>query len=224
VGDDDSRSCWERRTTMPLDDRLRHGLHAEAAGIEPDVERHLERVRGRSRHMTAPVGRLAVAGIVAIAVVAVVRISSVDPVSVVMSMFEPAPTIAPVVSDDPVDPSDPLAGTYRLHLDDTDAVVAESGMAGDWEVTLAANSAITLTAPDGYSAALEESVTGYVYAIRDDRLYTNLFARHLAQGCAGSGTYRWHFTDGRLALEGIEDMCLARLALLASQPWTPVTE
>ena len=75
---------------MPLDDRLRQGLNEEAAGIEPDVGRHLALVRGRARGRGMPARRLAVAVVAVTAVVLLAWGTSIDPAGVLDGLREHA--------------------------------------------------------------------------------------------------------------------------------------
>jgi hypothetical protein len=207
---------------MPLDDRLRDALHSSASSVEPDVEHHLERVRGRSgRRGTAPVATLALAAVAVIAVIVGVREGVLDSVA---ALLAPARTSGPGASSGPAADSDVLVGTFRVTLDGRDPTIASNEMVGTWELTLRADSGVSISAPDTFGARLGRSLTGAVYALRDDRLYTNLFARQLGHDCAGSGAYRWELVDDRLILEVSDDLCLPRVALLTSNAWSRIPD
>ena len=205
---------------MPLDDRLRASLRGAADDVRPDVEHHLARVRQRSRRRSIPASQL-LASVASVAVVVILlRSLSLDPLAMVASVVAPGDPVTVASSAEPVDTTDALAGTYEVHLDDTVPDGGAASLAGDWELTLGADSIIVLTPPDTIEAPTTLPLEGYVYALRGDRLFTNLFARHFEQGCLGSGTYRWELVDTHLAFEAVDDMCLQRIALLTYASWT----
>lgn len=204
---------------MPLDDRLRESLRGAADDVRPGVELHLARVRQRSRRRSIPAGG-PIASVAAIAIAAVLlRTLSVDPLAMVASVMGPGEPTAVVSSLQPSDPDDALVGTYAARLEDAGPGAGTAPLAGDWEITLGADSRLVVTPPDSFEAPSTLPLEGYVYALRDDRLYTNLFARHFPQGCSGSGTYRWGLEDAHLTIEVMDDMCLQRIALLTSGNW-----
>lgn len=209
---------------MPLDDRLRESLHGAAVEVRPDVELHLARVRQRSRRRAIPASGL-VASVAAIAVaVVLLRTLSVDPLAMVASVVGPGGQSTLVSSPEPAGPADALVGTYVVHLEGAAPDGGAALLAGVWEITLGADASLELTPPDTFEASSSLPLDGYVYALRDDRLFTNLFARHFPQGCTGSGTYRWKLVDTHLAVEALDDMCLQRIALLTAESWTRVGE
>src|SRR5262245_58628074 len=89
---------------MSMDDRLRSGLQAGAADIEPDVERHLSIVTRRSRDRSTIVPATAM---VLIAVTAAISL---------VLLYRPGHTSEPAA---PHDPADVLVGTYRVRLDES---------------------------------------------------------------------------------------------------------
>ena len=86
---------------MSMDDRLRSGLRAGAADIEPDVEHHLSIVTRRSRDRSTIVPATATALVVIVAAISLVLFYRPDDVS------EPA-TLQ--------DAADVLVGTYRVRI------------------------------------------------------------------------------------------------------------
>ena len=209
---------------MPLDHRLRASLRGAADDVRPDVEHHLARVRQRSRRRSIPASQLLVS-VAAIAIVVVLlRGQSLDPLAMIASVFTPGDQVTVASSPEPVDTTDALVGTYDVRLDDAVPDGGAASLAGDWELTLGADSSIVLTPPDTFEAPTTLPLEGYVYALRGDRLFTNLFARHFEQGCSGSGTYRWGLVDTHLTIEVLDDMCLQRIALLTYGSWTRVSE
>jgi hypothetical protein len=198
---------------MPLDGRLRDALYAEAATVEPDVERRLGVVVGRTeRRSSRALGALATAAVALVILVVVVRTVPVDPLAVFQS-----PAATPTISIPPADAGDRLVGTYRASFDVGD--LARSDLTGEWTLILGADSSVAAIAPPGFSATSDAPLDGYLYAIRDDELYINLFARHLERSCVASGSYRWQVADGRLTLEVEADPCEPRAALLTSRSW-----
>jgi hypothetical protein len=95
---------------MPLDDRLRQALDDEAAGIEPDVGRHLAVVRGRARERGMPARRLAVAVAAATAVVLLAWGATIDPEGILDSLLEPQSVSAPGASTRSLDDDASIAG------------------------------------------------------------------------------------------------------------------
>ncbi len=165
---------------------------------------------------------LASVAVIAVLVV-LLRSQSLDPLAMVASIVAPGDQATVASSPEPVDTSGELVGTYEVHLDDTVPDGGAASLTGDWELTLGADSSIVLTPPDTFEAPTPLPLEGYVYALRGDRLFTNLFARHFPQGCTGSGTYRWQLVDAHLVIEAVDDMCLQRMALLTSASWTLVS-
>jgi hypothetical protein len=197
---------------MPLDRRLRDALHAEAATVEPDVEHRLGAVVGRTvRRSPRALGALAGATAVLAFLVVVIPTVPADPLAVFQS-----PQATPT-SEPSADPADRLVGMYRASVAGSDA--DGLGLSGEWMLTLGADSTVAAIAPPRFATTSDAPLDGYLYAIRGDELYINLFARHLERSCVASGSYRWQLTDGRLTLEVGSDPCAARVALLTSRPW-----
>ena len=204
--------------------RLRESLRGAADDVRPDVEHHLARVRHRSRRRSIPASQF-LASVAAVAVVVILlRSLSLDPLAMVASVVAPGDQTPVASSGEPVDTTDELVGTYQVHLDDTVPGGGAASLAGDWEMTLGADASIVLSPPDTFEAPTTLPLEGYVYALRGDRLFTNLFARHFEQGCLGSGTYRWGLEDAHLTIEVMDDMCLQRISLLTSRSLTLVRE
>jgi hypothetical protein len=191
---------------MSMDDRLRSGLQAGAADIEPDVERHLSIVTRRSRDRSTIVPATAMALVAVVAAISMVLFYLPDEAS------EPAT---------PQDPADVLVGTYRVRLDESQQM-SEPTLLGEWELEFDAHSGITVTAPASFVPASGVSLSGYAYALRGDSVTTNLLTRELGYDCAGPGSYRWHKTGSGLAFETIDDTCRERVAILTSGAWTKV--
>jgi hypothetical protein len=193
-------------------------LAEEAAGIEPDVERHLARVRGRARERNVSARRLTAAVVAVTAIVLFAWGAAIGPVGILDSLREPHSVSAPRASTKPLDGEASLVGTYRATLDERDGAVDPS-IVGDWELTLGPASRLVVVPTDGFVAAHGAPSGADVYAIDGDLLYTNLFGRQLGHDCASAGTYRWHVESGRLTLVTVDDMCRHRVAVLASREW-----
>ena len=202
---------------MPLDRRLREGLRREAATFTPDVERNLAKVAARGR--PAPARGLALVATAVILLVVAIRIGGGDPLAMVAGVLSPDRSLKPSASSAST-ADDRLAGTYRVTLDGGDVTVVSLTMGGEWIVSLRTDSGIELTAPTTFAADDPAALTGYIYATRGDLFYTNAFAHHFSQGCAGSGTYRWSMVAGGLHFELVEDSCPARVALMTGSDWT----
>jgi hypothetical protein len=210
---------------MPLDDRLRDALRSEASTVAPDLERRLDAVvRSRDRRRPTRAFQLAAAAVGVLLLAVVVRSGPVDPIAGLRSLLSSSVEEAPGSTPAPTSTAETIVGSYVVRIASSDPAVASLGMAGQWELALASDSTITIVAPDGFATRSGEPLSGYIYAIRDDELHTNLFARHLGRSCVGSGAYRWHLDAGQLALERIDDPCAARDALLTSTPWQRIPE
>jgi hypothetical protein len=207
---------------MTLDDRLRQVLEEEAAGIEPDVGRHLALVRGRARERGSSARRLTAA----VAVTAVALLAwgvAMDPVGVLDPLREPHSVSAPGASTKPLDGEASLVGMYRATLDERDGAMDPS-IVGDWELTLGPASRLAVLPPDAFVVTHGAPSGPDVYAIDADLLYTNLFGRQLGHDCASAGTYRWHVESERLTLVTVDDKCRHRTAVLASHGWARLDE
>ena len=202
---------------MPLDDRLRTSLRGAADDVRPDVEHHLARVRQRSQRTTMAQGGLlvsvAVVALLAVAGVVVLRGAVLDPAA-------PGQRATIATSPEPRDQADALAGTYHARLGGLGIDGSAASMAGDWELTLGSDSRISLTPPAGFETPSGSALDGYAYVLRGPSFFTNLFARHFEHSCVGSGTYRWELVDAQLAISAVDDLCLPRIAVLTTEPWT----
>src|SRR6478672_11414656 len=116
---------------MSLDRRIRDQLRREAAGIEPDVERHLGAVEARARRRGG-IGASTILLAAAIVVAAIILrlpdsrfgagpASSNLPTQVASASASPAPATYPEI-----------AGTYVATLSDADTAVKRDGVSGTW--------------------------------------------------------------------------------------------
>jgi hypothetical protein len=192
---------------MPLDDRLREGLRADADLVVPDTDRHLAVVRGRGRVGPSTTGWLvaATATIVVIAVL-VLGIPPGAPSTGPGATNEPTPRASSVVPPG-------LEGTgWTVTLLASDPGVAELGMAGAWSIRFGRDSAMAVTSP-----ALATSRDAY--ALDDGVFATNLFASDHDSTCAGPGEYHVSLGAGRVTFSG-SDTCAQRRVLLTTRPWS----
>lgn len=196
---------------MRIDDRLRDGLRHDAAAIEPDVERHLDRVVRRSRGGSRPARSLAALAASIVALLVLVQLAGIVP------MAPPAPTRPPAASPSP--DGHPLAGTYRVVLDAADPAVGALGMGGAWTVTLGRDASVVLGPPASFTTASGGTASRATYAVTGDRLYTSVLARDLGPECASPGSYHWELDAGSVRFALADDPCRARIALFTSTPW-----
>ncbi len=180
---------------MPLDDRLRQALSRSAADVHPDVERHLERVMQRARSHTRRrwlVGSLAVAA----AIVAVVVVD--------LGVIQNPPTPAAAA----------VEGRYTAQVDQSETLLDERQMGGDWSLQFDTGGIVEVTAPSSYRGILST----VLYHVSGDSLRINLFETDLCSG-EGLGTYTWQTSNGTLHFTVGEDTCAERVALLTEREW-----
>jgi hypothetical protein len=198
-----------------MDDRLRSGLREDVSGIEPDVEQHLAAVKRSVAPRSLPTSGLVVVA-VAFAAIAFIGTGAFRPVAELVGLLEPQPAVVPEAPTDADEPAAALDGVYSAGADGTEEWPT---LAGDWTLSLGADSSLALRAPAAFIESTDAQTSGYVYGLRGDLLFTNLFTRGPARGCAGPGTYRWALTGDRLSFELVEDTCILRTLLLTGQPW-----
>ncbi|MCY7418013.1 MAG: hypothetical protein LH650_05875 [Chloroflexi bacterium] len=204
---------------MPLDQRLRDGLHRDADPIEPDVLAGLESVTRRASRSSGTTGRLMLSAAAIIVVLVLVRLAGVGP------HIEVAPGATPsgATSRSP-STGDPaaLVGTWTVTLAPADTGVGPLGMVGDWTMRLGADSTVEVVPPPGFHPPSGSDPGGYAYAVTGPSLVTNLFTRDFAASCAGSGGYTWSADDTSLRLTMTADTCEPRRVLLGTGDWTAV--
>lgn len=181
---------------MSFERRLRDGLAAAAARVEPDTERALVRVwlHRRRRRLFRPL----------FAVVAVA-------VSVAMTVL-----LVPVVLAISAERRDEavtreLAATYTAELPDTPGL----NLAGRWFLTVRADGSANVGGPPGLTIRGPGPAGTYV-RLDDERLRTNLFYNDL---CTGEGLYGWRRDGDVLTFTVVEDTCAARRMLLTTSTW-----
>ncbi|MDP4501170.1 hypothetical protein [Nonomuraea turcica] len=178
---------------MSFERRLREGLVAAAARVEPDTERALVRVRlhRRRRRLFRPL----------VAVVAVAMTVLLVPVVLALSAER---------RDEAV--TRELAATYTAELPDTSGL----NLAGRWFLTVRPDGSANVGGPPGLTVRGPGPAGTYV-RIDDERLRTNLFYNDL---CTGEGLYGWRRDGDVLTFTVVEDTCAARRMLLTSSPWS----
>ncbi len=190
---------------MSVDDRLRHGLGANATAFEPEVETSLDAVRRRGRR--AARARLARAGGLVVAAAATAVLVAVVVRPGVPDDRSPAP---PVIA-----PS-PTAELFNRYEAD---VTRPRSLAGRWGLELTGNGSATVTPPDGYAGV----VSGTIFTADRARLRINLFAQDV---CAdlGNGEYAWSREGDRLVLAVSNDSCAARTRFFSDNEWVEVSQ
>jgi hypothetical protein len=191
---------------MPLDDRIRDSLRRDAAAIHPDVEHHLERVARGSRPASRPARSLVALAASIVGLVVLVQLAGIAPMAT-------GPTGRPTATESPT--GHPLAGTYRVILDSSEADIGALDMGGAWTITLGADAAVGIVPPASFRTRIGRSA----YAVVGDLLHTSALARDLGPQCAGSGTYRWELRRDGLHFTLRDDTCRARVVLFTSAPW-----
>jgi hypothetical protein len=193
---------------MSFDRRIRSGLHRDAQGIEPDVERHLAAVSRHAERSPMRVGGLLAAAAVVIALVVFLRLQIDDEA-----------VTSPGAVPSPIGPEGAWVTTLSTDQPDVESL----GMAGTWSIQYLENGSLVVTAPQTFPAPSRTVPARYIYAITGDSLLTNLFASDYTAACAGPGTYDWTVVSGDLVLRVVEDTCVARRTLLATAPWARPT-
>ncbi len=192
---------------MPVERRLREGLHRNADALDPEVDVFLTAVVDRSRRrLTAH--RMALAAVVA-AAVAVALVLGPRVVESIRTSKVGRPATTPVVTT----PPRALAGTFSGRLrPGLDAVRADR-MAGTWSIRMHRDGTMTVHGPTSFIGALE----GYRFRPQGSVLRTDLFDQDVCKGFP-RGTYRWSGSGDALVFTVSRDPCDARVALLTSTP------
>ncbi len=159
---------------MPLDQRLRDGLHRDADAIEPDVLAGLESVTRRASRGPGTTGRLMLSAAAIIVVLVLVRIAGVAP------HIEVAPGATPsTMNGSSASPSSSagfgrgVTGTWMVTLAPADTGVESLGLAGDWTMRLGADSTVEVVPPQGFQTPSGGDPGGYAYAVTGPSLVTN---------------------------------------------------
>ena len=194
---------------MSVDQRLRAGLHAEAAALPPaTVERDLALVNARVglRRRRRWASGIAIAALGAAASVAV----GAKLVTIVDDVRDP--DAASPAARMPTE----LIGDYVVDIPDT-TEANRLQVNGRWVVRIAADGTLDLTAPqDGADGAADASIR----LERDHRVVTN--ALHSVPGCQAEpavGTYEYTLGRDDLTFEVVGADCLGRILLFTSAPW-----
>jgi len=195
---------------MRVERRIREGTERNAAVLDPDVERSLERVVRRTRRRVLVHRMLTAAVTIPTVMLAVVfgprvfetRGSNAPPV---IHATRPTPT-----------PSPPLfTGTFTRTLDGNLAVVRANGTAGTWTLTADTNGRMRLVAPPSFAQ-------GAAYRLFE-RSANVVQTDALGHGpCKGlpAGTYSWARAGRVLMFTVLRDQCDARVSVISAGPWT----
>jgi hypothetical protein len=193
---------------MPIDRRLREGIHRLTAEFEPDVDRNLRQSYRRARRAIA----LRRTG-AAIAVVAALVVGFLAVPGAIDSLRD-AQRQRPATS--PIPSPRVIAGIYETVIPNDLPGVRKNGLAGIWTIGLGTDGIMTVSAPASFDGVL----SGILYRVEGDRFRTNLFVQDV---CSGAPVvYLWAEDGGELSFTPVNDPCEGRVALLASAPWTRV--
>lgn len=192
---------------MSLDRKLRDGLDRATTPVDPDVERHLHQSLRRG-HRGIRLRRAATTVPAAVAIVAAVAFGP-RVLDVIGDRGTPAERPTPSVV-----PTSPLVGNYTTTLPERPGTIAETGMAGRWDLRLEPNGVVLLSAPPGFPG----TVSAVSYEAEGSRFRINAFANDLCS-TQSIGTYRWAREGSSVNFTPIEDPCAVRMALLTTRPW-----
>lgn len=186
---------------MPVDDRLRVGLTANAAALrEPDVELLLGQAfaahRRRQARRWAGVAGLAAAACAALVVT-------------LMAQPAPKPEPAPPVGPTPTTLQDRYAGLV--------APFAEAPQAsGRWALAVGADGKVTATPPNRYGRG-EPLVAGRFG--RGGVFGTDAFSQNNHICDSPGGRYRMTTRGDRLIFESVADSCVSRVQFFTKTTW-----
>jgi hypothetical protein len=200
---------------MSLDRRLREGLGRITAGIDPDVDWHLHQAVRSARRRVA-LRRAGATLAVAAAIIASVVIGPRALDALWSSSRQPAagpppPTVAAPTTLG----NQAIAGTYSRTVPADDPDARSNRLAGRWRIKLRPDGTMAVTAPAGFTGVL----SGSQFQVQADTFRTTLFIQDLCSNLPVP-TYRWTRVGDRLRFTPVDDRCRARVAVLASGPWT----
>jgi hypothetical protein len=193
---------------MPVERRLREGLHRNADALDPDVDAFLATVvhrGGRRMFARRTVWAAMVAAAVASAVVLGPRV-----VDAIRTSKLGLPATTPSVT---MTPPQGLAGTFTGRLRPGLEAVRVDRMAGTWTIGMHPDGTITVQGPPTFNGVLG----GYRFQPRGSLFRTDLFEHDACKGFP-RGTYRWSGSGSALTFTVSRDPCDARVALLTSTP------
>jgi hypothetical protein len=200
---------------MSLDRRLREGLERVTSGIDPDVDWHLHQaVRGARRRVALRRAGAALAAAAAIITGVVLGPRALD--ALWNSTGQPsAGQPAPTVNEPTTVGNQAIAGTYRRTVSLGNLDAQNNRLAGRWRIELRPDGTMAVRAPAAFTGVL----SGSQFQVQADSFRTTLFIQDL---CANLPvpTYRWTRVGDRLRFTPVDDRCRARVAVLASGPWT----
>ena len=161
-------------------------------------DRMLERGRRRSRNrrLSALVCGVVVAGVIA----------------VILRLVTPTDRTEPVPAN-----RQSVAGTYEMRLTNDDPGVALAGMAGRYELRLSASGSLELTAPRRFDLPGDP----IRFDVGNGLLTTDAF---VGSRCKSTAAYGVDAGIGLLTLAPVQEGCELRRIILASHPWTLMTD
>jgi hypothetical protein len=193
---------------MPVERRLREGLHRNADALHPEVDAFLATVvhRGKRRMI---VRRMVVAAGVAAAVAGALMIGPRVVDAIRTSKLE-LPATTPSIT---VTPPRGLAGTFTGQLRPGLEAVRTDRMAGMWTISMHPDGTMAVQGPPTFSGVLG----GYRFQPHGAVFRTDLFEHDVCNGLP-RGAYRWSGSGSTLTFTVARDPCDARVALLTSTP------
>jgi hypothetical protein len=201
---------------MSIDRRLREGVGRITSEVDPDVDRHLDQARRHARRKIA--FRRAGAVLAAAGVIAGVVLLGPHAIDALgnLTRQQPASNPTPRQHSTILIGNQAIAGTYGRTVPADEAIIRTDHLAGRWSMTLRPDGTMAMIAPRPFTGVL----SGILYHIQGNRFRTNLFVQDLCSNVAV--TYQWTRSGSELSLTPLDDPCEARVALLASGPWTRV--
>jgi hypothetical protein len=200
---------------MSLDRRLREGLERITAGIDPDIDWRLRRAMRDARRRVAlrrAGATLAVAAAIIVSVVLGPRaLDALGSSSRPPAAGPPAPTVAAPTTLG----NQAIAGTYRRTVPAGLPDAQSSHLAGRWRIELRPDGTMAVRAPAAFTGVL----SGSQFQVQAETFRTTLFIQDLCSNLPVP-TYRWTRVGDWLRFTPVDDRCRARVALLASGPWT----
>ena len=154
------------------------------------------RRRSRNRRLSALVVGVVVAGVIA----------------VILHMVTPADRTEPVPAN-----RQSVAGTYEMRLTDEDPGVALVGMAGRYQLRLSTSGSLELIGPPQFDLPGDP----IRFDVARGLLTTDAL---VGSRCKATAAYRVQAGPGLLTLVPVEEGCEMRRIILATHPWTLVTD
>jgi hypothetical protein len=179
----------------------------ERVALPPDAaDRMFE--RGRRRERNRRVGALGVGAVLFLAMLVIVRSSLPDG-------HRPEPARPRPIT------ARSIAGTYTVRLPASDEQVDRLGLEGPYSMQLTPDGTLLLIGPHKVDFPWNPAT----FDVSRGILTTDAFVgtSDPDQGCSAPATYRVEQGAGSLAFTPIEEPCRFRAAILATGPWTAVS-